>query len=57
VHDQLQLGRARGVARPVQDELRGLGVEVALPERRGIERLEQLPERAELQLDPFAGAV
>ena len=57
MHLELELGVARRVARPGDDELLGGGVEVALSERRGIERVEELRQRAELQPDPFAGAV
>jgi len=57
MHLQVELGVARQVARPANDEILGGRVEVALPERRGVERVEELRQRAELQPDPFAGAV
>ncbi|HTO70513.1 MAG TPA: hypothetical protein VMR31_11685 [Myxococcota bacterium] len=51
MHEQLELELARKLARPVLDELRGLGVELALAEGRRIERVEELREVAQAQLD------
>jgi len=52
VDHELQLALARDVARPADDELLGDGVELALPERRGIEGVEELRQQPQPQLDP-----
>jgi hypothetical protein len=45
---------ARHLARPAGDELLGPGIDVALAERRGIERVEDLLEVGDVHFDEGA---
>ena len=56
VHDQRQRRVGRRLARPVDDVVAGLRVEVALAKRRRVHRVEQLPQLAEVQLEHRTGA-
>ena len=42
------------LARPADDELFGVGIEIALAERRRVHRVEQLIELADVHLDDLA---
>src|SRR5262249_13165236 len=44
----------RNVPRPRHDEFLGIGIEILLTERRRIDRIEQLPQFRDMDLDDFA---
>ena len=48
---QLETVALRQLVRPADDELLGILVEITVKERRGIHRIEQLGEIAQLQID------
>jgi hypothetical protein len=55
VDNDFDLGLARQFARPADDEILGLAVEVALAERERVERVEKLGQLLHLDFDGWGG--